>query len=148
MTVNTRPEGEVSRCLQSLAAVPEPTTHMHGPSGQACKSKLTSSGSRWLRLKMLCTATFASLLSDPFQKTHTSVYTLYKINMHKSRIQAEGGRREGPLRFLSGWTAPPQSCSPPAGELHCTGSNCSIFEKHENSLESHTCFVAPHSTQT
>lgn len=147
MTVNTRPEGEASRCLQSLAAVPEPATHMHGPSGQACKSKLTSSGSRWLRLKSSAQPHLLPCSQIPSRKP-THLYTHFKINMHKSRIQAEGGRREGPLRFLSGWTAPPQSCSPPAGELHCTGSNCSIFEKHENSLESHTCFVAPHSTQT
>lgn len=77
----------------------------------------------------------------------THLYTHFKINMHKSRIQAEGGGWEGPLRFFSWWTLP-QNCSVPPGEPSWTGSNCSIFEKFENSFEYHTCFVIPYSTQT
>ena len=32
---HTCPGGEATQCLQSPAAVPEPTTHTHSPSGQA-----------------------------------------------------------------------------------------------------------------
>lgn len=133
------PGGEAAG-LQSPRLVPELTIHRTAV-WQARKSKLLSSGSRWLRLKTFCTAAFLPPPGPAQKPTH--LCTHLKVNMHKSRIQGWGGKAsEVPL-----WVHPAPELLPTPGKATLDRLSLSHFEECASSLEPHTCFAALHSTR-